>query len=117
MAERGQSCRSKIEKVKMILSNTVVVTATDDVSSAAVQQDSRHHLKSEVDVKNGDIYLRFSSRLAMYDFAKSLLQESVFGQSGQQEFLPLISDGNALVSNGVRMTEGSSRVFVFYPSK
>jgi len=101
----------------MTLSNTVVVTATEDVSSAAVQQDSRHHLASEVDVKNGDIYLKFSSRLAMYDFAKSLLQESVFGQNGQQEFLPLISDGNALVSSGVRMTEGSSRVFVFYPSK
>lgn len=101
----------------MILSNTVVVTATDDVSSEAVQKDSRHHLTSEMDVKNGDIYLRFSSRLAMYDFAKSLLQEAVFGEGGQQEFLPLISDGNALVSNGVRMTEGSSRVFVFYPDE
>lgn len=101
----------------MILSNTVVVTATDDVSSEAVQKDSRHHLTSEMDVKNGDIYLRFSSRLAMYDFAKSLLQEAVFGEGRQQEFLPLISDGNALVSNGVRMTEGSSRVFVFYPDE
>lgn len=66
----------------MILSNTVVVIATDDVSSEASQKDSRHHLTSEVDVKNSDIYLRFSSRLAMYDFAKSSLQEAVFGQVG-----------------------------------
>jgi len=99
----------------MILSSAVVVNTKDDVNFKAVQKDSRHHLTSEVDVKNGDIYLRFSSRLTLYDFAKSLLQEAVFGQGGQQDFLPLISDGNALVSNGVRMTEGSSRVFVFYP--
>jgi hypothetical protein len=93
----------------MILSSTVVVSATDDVGFEAVQKDSSHYLTSEVDVKNGDICLRFSSHLALYDFAKSLPQEAVFGQSGQQEFLPLIPDGNALVSDGVRMTEGSSK--------
>lgn len=99
------------------LPSTVVVTATDDVSSEEVQKDIRHYLTSSVDVKNGDICLKFSSRLAMYDFAKSMLQESIFGQGGQQEFLPLISEGKALVSNGVRMAEDSSRIFVFYPSE
>jgi hypothetical protein len=99
------------------LQSTVVVTATDDVGSEDVQKDVRHYLTSEVNSRNGDIYLKFSSRLAMYDFAKSMLQEAVFGQGGQQEFLPLISGGKALVSNGVRMTEDSSRIFVFYPNE
>ncbi|MES2069562.1 MAG: hypothetical protein V4488_04390 [Pseudomonadota bacterium] len=99
------------------LQSTVVVTATDDIGSEDVQKDVRHYLASEVDSQNGDIYLKFSSRLAMYDFAKSMLQEAVFGLGGQQEFLPLISEGKALVSNGVRMTEDSSRIFVFYPNE
>lgn len=101
----------------MTLQSVVVVTGTDDVGSDDVQKDERHYLASEVDSETGDICLTFSSRLAMYDFAKSLLQEAVFGQSGQQEFLPLVSEGKALVSNGVRMTEDSSRIFVFYPNE
>lgn len=98
----------------MDLQRTVVLTATDNVGSDEVQKDVRHYLASEVDSRNGDIYLKFSSRLAMYDFAKSMLQEAVFGQGGQQEFSPLISEGKALVANGVRMTKDSSRIFVFY---
>lgn len=99
------------------LPSTVVLTATDDVSSDEVQKDERHYLNSEVNRDNGDVYLRFSSRLAMYEFAKSMLQEAAFGRGGQQEFLPLIFEGRALVSNGVRMTEDSSRIFAFYPDE
>jgi hypothetical protein len=99
------------------LESTIVLSASDDVSSEAVQKDERHCLAAEVDISNGDICLKFSSRLAMYDFAKSLLQEAVFGQGGQQEFRPLIVEGKALVSNGVRMTDNSSRIFVFYPDE
>lgn len=53
----------------------------------------------------------------MYDFAKSLLQEAIYGDSGQQEFQPLIADGGPLVVNGVRMPSGSSRILVFYPNE
>ena len=65
--------------MRIDLESTIILSASDDVSSEAVQKDDRHYLASEVDVSNGDICLRFSSRLAMYDFAKSLLQEAVFG--------------------------------------
>ena len=67
----------------MTLQRVVVVTGTDDVGSDDVQKDERHCLASEVDSETGDICLTFSSRLAMYDFVKSLLQEALFGQSGQ----------------------------------
>jgi hypothetical protein len=52
----------------------------------------------------------------MYEF-ESRLQEAVFGQRGLQDFQPLIVEGRALVTNGVRLTEESSRIFVFYPNE
>lgn len=93
------------------------IAAADDVSSAEVQRDDHHRLVAKIDAENGDINLNFSSRRAMYDFAKSLLQEAIYGESGQQEFQPLISDGSPLVVNGVRMPSESSRIFVFYPNE
>jgi hypothetical protein len=111
------SCQYVWKKMYMNLPTTVTITASDDLSSEEVQNNDRHYLESEVDAGNGDINLIFSSRLAMYEFAKSLLQEAVFGQGGLQEFQPLIVEGRALVTNGVRLTEESSRIFVFYPNE
>ena len=88
----------------------------DDIPSDVVLNDDRHRLCSIVDVDNGDVYLRFSSREALYDFAKSLLHEAVFGIGGGKELYPLIVDGKCLVVDGVRLSEGSSRIFVQYPS-
>lgn len=97
----------------------VVVAAVVEVMASSCRRHlpwrrRKDHFRQRQPVKDRESendFIKYS------DFAKSLLQEAVFGQGGQQEFLPLISDGNAMVSNGVRMTEGSSRVFVFYPDK
>lgn len=94
------------------LPNTVTVTPSgDEVSSPEGQNEKRHFLVANVDTGNKDVYLNFSTRRAMYDFAVSLLQEAVYGKSGQKEFLPY--DGQMVV-DGVRMTEDSSRLFIFY---
>jgi len=38
----------------------------------------------------------------------------VYGMGGQKEYYPLISDGKALVVEGARLVEDSSRIFVAY---
>ena len=100
------------------LSNTVVVTRDgDEIPSKELLKNDEHSLCGEIDTGNRDIYLKFSSRQALYDFARSLLQEAVYGTGGQKEFFPLISDGKALVVEGARLTEDSSRIFVTYREK
>jgi hypothetical protein len=100
------------------LSPTIVVTPEGDEIASLDGREGKHHcLRAESDASNGDILLNFSTRRAMYDFAVSLLQEAVYGTSGQKEFYPLGSDGDWLVVNGVRMKENSSRLFVFYGSE
>jgi hypothetical protein len=87
-----------------------------NILSVEVARDARHTVTAAVDAKNEDIYLEFSSREALYDFARSLLHEAVFGRGGQKEFYPLIAQGTELVVDGARFTQGSSRLFVTYPS-
>ena len=97
------------------LVDTVVVTRDgDEIPSNEVLQNEKHFLRGEIDASNRDIYLAFSSRQALFDFARSLLQEAVYGVGGQKEFYPLISDGKALVVEGARLVEGSSRIFITY---
>jgi hypothetical protein len=99
------------------LPTTIVVTPEgEEVSSLDVQEGKQHCLRVETNAGNRDVIFNFSTRRAMYDFAVSLLQEAVYGKSGQQEFYPLAADGNCSVVNGVRMSEDSSRLFVFYES-
>jgi hypothetical protein len=97
------------------LLDTVVVTRDgNEIPSSELLQNEKHYLRGEIDASNRDIYLKFSSRQALYDFARSLLQEAVYGMGGQKEFYPLISDGKALVVEGARLVVGSSRIFVAY---
>lgn len=70
-------------------------------------------MKARVDETNANIYLEFSTRLAMYEFALSLAHEALYGEGGMYERNPL--DGLAAVE-GVRLTNDSSRVFAFYDS-
>lgn len=100
------------------LSTTIVVTAEgEEVNSLEVQEGKHHRLHAQCDRDSKSIVLNFSTRRAMYDFAVSLLHESVYGTSGQQEFYPLGSEGDWLVVNGVRMEENSARLLVFYGSE
>lgn len=89
----------------------------EDVTSETTQLDAGHTLTASVDQANGDIHLNFSSRQALYDFARSLLHEAVFETSGQKEFYPLGFGGKQLVVGGARLTPDSGRIFVFYPSE
>lgn len=99
------------------LPTTIVVTPEgEEVSSLDVQEGKHHCLRAETIPGSGDVILNFSTRRAMYDFAVSLLQEAVYGTSGQQEFYPLVVEGRDMVVNGVRMSEDSARLFVFYGS-
>ena len=94
----------------------VVTPDGEEVSSLDVQRGNHHRLRVGTDSGSGDVALNFSTRRAMYDFAVSLLQEAVYGTSGQQEFYPLGIDGNWVVVNGVRLSEDSARLLVFYGS-
>lgn len=97
------------------LPNTVVVTIEgDEVPLSELLQNEKHVVCGDIDTDNRDIYLKLSSRQALYDFARSLLQEAVYGVGGQKEFYQLISDGNALVVQGARLSEDGSRIFVMY---
>ena len=88
----------------------------ENILPQEVLRDVRHTLKVSVDRENGDVYLEFSSRQSLYDFARSLLHDAVFDQAGWKELYPLVVDGKALVVDGVRLTEDSSRVFISYPT-
>jgi hypothetical protein len=103
-----------VDCAKKLLDTVTVTCAGDEIPSDEVLQNEQHFLCEEVDTSNRDIYLNFSSRRALYDFARSLLQEAVYGVGRQKEFYPLVSDGHALVVEGVRLTENSSRIFVAY---
>ncbi|MBL8524798.1 MAG: hypothetical protein JNN20_13990 [Betaproteobacteria bacterium] len=92
----------------------IVTRDGSEAPSLAVLNDERQLLTVIVDNDNRDIYLEFSTRQALRDFALSLLQEATFGESGRKEFYPLVVEGKALVVEGVRLKEGSSRIFVSY---
>ncbi len=59
----------------------------DEIPSSELLQNETHCLCGEIDASNRDIYLKFSSRQALYDFARSLLQEAVHGMGGQKRVL------------------------------
>lgn len=90
----------------------------ENIPTEEVLQNQEHSLTARTDTENGDIYLEFSSRLAMYDFARSLLHEAIYGIGDQMEFYALGPDGpggNYFVVDGVRLSPESSRIFVFHP--
>jgi hypothetical protein len=98
------------------ISPQVLVTESgDEIPSQELLSNESHCLSVEVNADNQYVCFNFSSRIAMYDFARSLLQEAVYGTGGQKEFYPLEYQGKMEVIDGVRMSNGSARVFVFYP--
>jgi hypothetical protein len=95
--------------------NITIESDGEKILSQEVLREVSHALKVSVDRDNGDVYLEFSSRRALYDFAKSLLHDAIFGLRGRKELYPLVTDGKALVVEGARLTEDSSRIFIDYP--
>jgi len=87
----------------------------DEIPSDEVIENESHNLSATSDRDNGDIYLNFSSRLAMYEFAKNLMHEALYSEGDMTELYPFGHEGKLKVVNGVRLTLDSSRVFVGYP--
>ena len=75
--------------------------------------NSSHSICVKVQGENQDVYLSFSSRLAMYELGRSLLNEAVYGSTGMQERSPT----DDLMVEGARLSEDSSRLYVFYPKE
>ena len=99
------------------MSYTIEITeGADGVPSDTVLNDESHSLAVKVDSQNNGVYFSFSSRESLRDFAKTLLHESYYG-SGTVELYPIGTENGWLVVNGVRLTEQSSRVFIWYPEK
>jgi hypothetical protein len=84
----------------------------DDIPCDEVLNNSQHNLNVTSDEGNSDVHLKFSSREAMRDFAKSILHESYYGSGvNPMELYPLDSS----IVDGVRLTDKSNRVFIWYP--
>ncbi|ROV53656.1 MULTISPECIES: hypothetical protein [Neisseria] len=91
------------EEKDIILSNTFLT-------------ENNHNLYVEINELNKYASLIFSSRLAMYEFARVIMHEALHGESGSVEFYPMIIEEPQLeIINGVRMTLESARVFINYP--
>lgn len=91
--------------------DVVFESSIDNLYSIELSRNPLHSLKARVDETNANIYLDFSTRLAMYEFALSLAHEALYGDGGTYERNPL--DGLVAIE-GVRLTNDSSRVFAFY---
>ncbi|MDR7092259.1 MULTISPECIES: hypothetical protein [Cellvibrio] len=99
------------------MSHTIEITeGADGIPSDTVLNDESHSLTVKVGTYNNDVHLEFSSRESLRDFAKTLLHESYYG-SGAVELYPLGTENGWLVVDGVRLTEKSSRVFIWYPTQ
>ena len=96
--------------------NSFRITLTEDGNAPTEEfaANESHYLQAFVDGKIQDIYLDFSSRLAMYEFALALMHESLYGEFGMQERSPMVWEGKQAVQDGVRLSPESSRLFVLY---
>ncbi|WP_020560171.1 hypothetical protein [Thiofilum flexile] len=98
-----------------LLNPHIIVTPDgDEIPLDINSDDPSHHLKVSTGKENNYVYLEFSSRIALYDFARELLRLAVFGGGGQAEFRSQNFTGVLEILNGVRMTEDSPRLFVSY---
>jgi hypothetical protein len=94
-----------------------VSSDADSILDEEMVMNPAHALSVSCDRDNGDIYLKFSSRLALHEFAKRLIYACKFERDGWMEFYPLSElDGAQLVVDGVRLSANSSRMFVGFPA-
>lgn len=100
---------------KYLNPNIQITEDGDDIPLDINLNNEKHQLSVEINKKNADVHLNFSSRVAMYDFARNLLHEAIYGKSEYIELLPLAYEGELLLSEGVRLTMNSSRVFIYSP--
>ncbi len=92
------------------LESTITLDKSQGPSKELLAYET-HNLRAYVGKPEGEIHFHFSTRLAMYEFGKSLMREALHGH-GSMEMYPLKGEGTAwLVVSGVRMIAGSPRLF------
>ena len=88
----------------------------DNIPSDIYLIENKHQLQVELNESNRYVNFILSSRLAMYEFGKSIMHEYIFGEGGFQEFYPMaVEASKPEVINGVRMSLDSARIFINYP--
>lgn len=101
-----------------LLSPNITVTPEgNEIPFDENADDATHYLKIEMNECNDYVYLKFSSQIALYDFARELLRVSIFSVGSQVEFKSQKVEGFLENLNGVRVSEDSPRLFVAYPPK
>lgn len=105
-----------ILEIKKDLPTDVLLTADGDEVGMLIYDDGRHQLKVSVDRKRNDACLEFTSREALYDFALGLLNTAVFYDGVSLEFHPpyTMEDGTSLILDGIRFSDDSARLFIFW---
>ncbi|MGY3778271.1 hypothetical protein [Isobaculum melis] len=73
-------------------------------------------MELKINVAHHYIYMKFSSRVALHNFARSLLDESLNENQGFIEFYHLSDNDKTDVVNGTRLSKDSPRLFVEYPT-
>ena len=68
------------------------------------------------DERSNYVTIECTSREALFEFGRSLIQEALYGQ-GEVEFFPLVADGKLLVVDGVRLGPDSARLLIHYPKE
>jgi hypothetical protein len=98
------------------METSVTFSPECEYSNAQVESDPSHVVAVSVDASRNYALIEAKSREALYEFGRSLMEEALYGH-GEAEFYPLVVDGHALVVNGVRLIEGSARMFIQYPKE
>jgi hypothetical protein len=96
------------------MESTVKFSPNVEHVNREVQEGAQHSIHVSVDIPGNYALLECHSRQALFELGRTLMYEALYG-AGELELFPLIADGKALVVNGVRLTEKSSRVLVHYP--
>ena len=86
------------------------------VPSKTVLNEQSHSLVAKTNSSNQDIYLEFSTRETLRDFALNILHESIYGKD-RIELYPLGTEKGWEVVNGVRLSEKSARIFITFPNE
>lgn len=88
-----------------------IYDSDDDYPSAEYYKEKKHFIETSI-VDNGTkAKLFFSNRFSLFEFARCLLFEALYGDNSSMELYHL-DDGRLMY--GIRMTERSSRFFIWY---
>lgn len=92
------------------ISDKINISVFEEVTVCPEFRDNTEHTLTAHSDINKNVYLKFSTRLAMAEFAKSLLVHAFYGEGGMMEY----HDQDGMYANGVRLTDESATLLVFF---